>query len=160
MNQKPTAYNNRLGVKGWMYAGRYSFERYLYLGHRLSGLGLLAYMILHIVETANRAIIVSVCGFPIDFLPSHQKLHRPFALGTNVAIGFDPRSNHPLYFIGFFFDFLDRGDEAVLGVSKKLRSSREGVEPELGSLEVERRRDQSRCVESLLQREIGSLMGV
>jgi len=54
MNQKPTAYNNRLGVKGWMYAGRYSFERYLYLGHRLSGLGLLAYMILHIIETANR----------------------------------------------------------------------------------------------------------
>ena len=53
-NSKPTAYNNRLGVKGWMYAGRYSFERYLYLGHRLSGLGLLAYMILHIIETANR----------------------------------------------------------------------------------------------------------
>lgn len=54
MNQKPTAYNNRLGIKGWMYAGRYSFERYLYLGHRLSGLGLIAYMVLHIVETANR----------------------------------------------------------------------------------------------------------
>lgn len=54
MNNKPTAYNNRLGLKGWIYAGRYSFERYLYLGHRLSGLGLLAYMILHIIETANR----------------------------------------------------------------------------------------------------------
>jgi succinate dehydrogenase cytochrome b subunit len=54
MNNKPSAYNNRLGLKGWMYAGRYSFERYLYLGHRLSGLGLLAYMVLHIVETANR----------------------------------------------------------------------------------------------------------
>jgi succinate dehydrogenase cytochrome b subunit len=53
-SKKPTAYDNRLGVKGWMYAGRYSFERYLYLGHRLSGLGLLAYMILHIIETANR----------------------------------------------------------------------------------------------------------
>src|SRR4026208_1419291 len=53
-SKKPTAYDNRLGVKGWMYAGRYSFERYLYLGHRLSGLGLLAYMVLHIVETANR----------------------------------------------------------------------------------------------------------
>ena len=48
------SYNNRLGLKGWMYAGRYSFERYLYLGHRLSGLGLIAYMVLHIVETANR----------------------------------------------------------------------------------------------------------
>ena len=48
------AYNNRLGVKGWVYAGRYTFERYLYLMHRISGLGLLAYMILHIFETANR----------------------------------------------------------------------------------------------------------
>ena len=53
-NPKPTMYNNRLGLKGWAYAGRYSFERYLYLGHRLSGLGLIAYMILHIIETANR----------------------------------------------------------------------------------------------------------
>jgi len=54
MNNKPTGYNNRLGLKGWAYAGRYSIERYLYLAHRLSGLGLLAYMVLHIVETANR----------------------------------------------------------------------------------------------------------
>jgi succinate dehydrogenase / fumarate reductase, cytochrome b subunit len=52
MNSK--SYNNRLGLKGWLYAGRYSFERYLYLGHRVSGLGLIAYMVLHIVETANR----------------------------------------------------------------------------------------------------------
>jgi len=50
MNTNP----NRLGIKGWMYAGKYSFERYMYLGHRLSGLGLIAYMTLHIVETANR----------------------------------------------------------------------------------------------------------
>jgi succinate dehydrogenase / fumarate reductase cytochrome b subunit len=54
MNRKPMAYNNRLGVKGWVYGGRYTIERYLYLGHRLSGLGLIAYMVLHIVETANR----------------------------------------------------------------------------------------------------------
>jgi succinate dehydrogenase / fumarate reductase cytochrome b subunit len=50
MNTNP----KRLGVKGWVYAGKYSFERYLYLGHRLSGLGLIAYMVLHIIETANR----------------------------------------------------------------------------------------------------------
>jgi succinate dehydrogenase cytochrome b subunit len=48
------SYPNRLGIKGWVYAGRYSIERYLYLGHRLSGLGLIAYMVLHIIETANR----------------------------------------------------------------------------------------------------------
>ena len=53
-SNKSTAYNNRLGIKGWLYAGRDSFERYLYLGHRLSGLGLIAYMSLHIIETANR----------------------------------------------------------------------------------------------------------
>src|SRR3990172_3756359 len=53
-SNKSTAYNNRLGVKGWVYAGRYTFERYLYLGHRLSGIGLIAYMVLHIIETANR----------------------------------------------------------------------------------------------------------
>ena len=50
----PKSYPNRLGLKGWVYGGRYGFERYLYLGHRLSGLGLIAYMVLHIVETANR----------------------------------------------------------------------------------------------------------
>jgi succinate dehydrogenase / fumarate reductase cytochrome b subunit len=54
MNSKPTGYNNRLGIKGWVYAGKYTFERYLYLGHRLTGLGLIAYMLLHIIETANR----------------------------------------------------------------------------------------------------------
>ena len=53
-SNSPKSYPNRLGVKGWVYAGRYTFERYLYLMHRLSGLGLLAYMILHIIETANR----------------------------------------------------------------------------------------------------------
>lgn len=45
---------NRLGLRGWIYAGRYPFERYMYLGHRISGLGLIAYMVLHIIETANR----------------------------------------------------------------------------------------------------------
>ena len=50
----PKSYPNRLGLRGWAYAGRYSCERYLYLGHRLSGIGLIAYMVLHIIETANR----------------------------------------------------------------------------------------------------------
>lgn len=53
-SNKSTAYNNRLGLKGWVYAGRYTFERYLYLAHRVTGLGLIAYMLLHIIETANR----------------------------------------------------------------------------------------------------------
>lgn|SRR5574341_940557 len=48
------SYSNQLGLRGWVYAGRYTLERYLYLGHRISGLGLIAYLVLHIIETANR----------------------------------------------------------------------------------------------------------
>ena len=46
---------NRLGIWGWLGGGRWGFERYLYTLHRLTGLGLLAYFLLHIVVTSARA---------------------------------------------------------------------------------------------------------
>lgn len=46
--------DNRLGVKGWVMAGKYGVERYLYLLHRLTGLGLLTYLLLHIYVTGVR----------------------------------------------------------------------------------------------------------
>jgi len=46
---------NRLGIKGWVGGGRWGIERYLYTLHRLSGLGLLTYFLLHIVVTSSRA---------------------------------------------------------------------------------------------------------
>jgi succinate dehydrogenase / fumarate reductase, cytochrome b subunit len=46
---------NRLGLKGWLVGGRWGFERYLYTLHRLTGLGLLAYFVLHIGVTSSRA---------------------------------------------------------------------------------------------------------
>ena len=49
------AYPNRLGLWGWLGGGRWGFERYLYILHRLSGLGLLAYFLLHILVTSSRA---------------------------------------------------------------------------------------------------------
>lgn len=49
-----TPRSNQLGLKGWVYAGRYSIERYMYILHRVSGLGLIAYLLLHIVETGQR----------------------------------------------------------------------------------------------------------
>ena len=51
---KPVPHPNRLGLRGWVYAGRYSIERYLYLLHRITGLGLIAYLLLHIIETGQR----------------------------------------------------------------------------------------------------------
>jgi succinate dehydrogenase / fumarate reductase, cytochrome b subunit len=46
---------NRLGVWGWLGGGKWGFERYLYTLHRLTGLGLLLYFLLHIFVTSARA---------------------------------------------------------------------------------------------------------
>lgn len=40
---------NRLGISGWVWGGRYRLERRLYILHRITGLGLLLYGILHFV---------------------------------------------------------------------------------------------------------------
>lgn len=45
---------NKQGLWGWVYGGRYGVERYAYLLHRLTGLGLLAYFIMHIYVTGSR----------------------------------------------------------------------------------------------------------
>jgi succinate dehydrogenase / fumarate reductase cytochrome b subunit len=47
--------SNRLGIWGWLGGGRWGFERYLYTLHRVTGLGILAYFILHIFVTSARA---------------------------------------------------------------------------------------------------------
>jgi succinate dehydrogenase / fumarate reductase cytochrome b subunit len=46
---------NRLGLWGWLGGGRWGAERYLYSLHRVTGLGLLAYFLLHILVTSSRA---------------------------------------------------------------------------------------------------------
>lgn len=49
------AHPNRLGIWGWIGGGRWGVERYLYALHRVTGLGLLLYFLLHIFVTAARA---------------------------------------------------------------------------------------------------------
>lgn len=44
----------RLGTRGWVYAGRYGVDRVLYLLQRISGLGLILYLFIHIYETGIR----------------------------------------------------------------------------------------------------------
>jgi len=53
---EPRGHPNRLGVRGWAAGGRWGFERYLYTLHRVSGLALLAYFLLHIFVTSARAL--------------------------------------------------------------------------------------------------------
>ena len=45
---------NRLGIRGWLGGGRWGADRYLYSLHRLTGLGLLTYFVLHILLTSSR----------------------------------------------------------------------------------------------------------
>jgi len=46
--------NNNLGFRGWVSGGRYGLDRYAYALHRLTGLGILAYFIMHIFVTGAR----------------------------------------------------------------------------------------------------------
>jgi len=42
---------NKLGLWGWISGGRYGIERYLYTLQRLTGLGILLYLIMHLFVT-------------------------------------------------------------------------------------------------------------
>ena len=42
---------NYLGPGGWVWAGKYKLERYLYILHRVTGVGLLLFFLIHLVET-------------------------------------------------------------------------------------------------------------
>ena len=46
---------NNLGIAGWIYGGRYGADRYVYALHRVTGLGMLFYFLLHIFVTGSRA---------------------------------------------------------------------------------------------------------
>ena len=46
--------NNKLGLKGWVVGGKYGLERYAYTLHRVTGLGILLYFIVHIFVTGTR----------------------------------------------------------------------------------------------------------
>ena len=45
---------NNLGLLGWLGGGRYGLDRYAYALHRLTGLGILAYFLMHIFVTGAR----------------------------------------------------------------------------------------------------------
>lgn len=48
-------HDNRLGLWGWLGGGRWGVERYAYILHRLTGLGILSYLLMHTVVTSLRA---------------------------------------------------------------------------------------------------------
>lgn len=53
---KAKGHPNRLGIWGWLGGGRWGVDRYLYTLHRVTGLGLFSYFVLHIIVTSSRAL--------------------------------------------------------------------------------------------------------
>lgn len=62
------AYPNRLGLKGWALGGRWGPERYLFTLHRITGLGLLSYFLMHILVTSSRVFGVEAWELTMGFL--------------------------------------------------------------------------------------------
>lgn len=83
---------NRLGITGWLAGGRWGFERYLYTLHRVTGLGILAYFLMHIFVTASRAF------------------------GENAWTAAMARVKGPLFSVGEFLVFAAFAFHAVNGV--------------------------------------------
>jgi succinate dehydrogenase / fumarate reductase cytochrome b subunit len=47
-------FDNRLGLYGWVFGGKWGIERYTYTLHRITGLAILFYFTLHIFVTSTR----------------------------------------------------------------------------------------------------------
>jgi succinate dehydrogenase / fumarate reductase cytochrome b subunit len=52
---------NNLGILGWIWGGNYKLERYLYILHRVTGLGILLFALFHLTATT----VFRVQGQPV-----------------------------------------------------------------------------------------------
>ncbi len=51
---KSKTHPNFKGVPGWVWAGRYGIERQLYILQRMTGLGVLLYLLMHLIVTGQK----------------------------------------------------------------------------------------------------------
>ena len=87
-----TRLKNKLGLWGWLGGGRYGFDRYAYALHRITGLAILAYFLMHIFVTGSR-------------LGGQEQWEE--------AMGF---FSNPLFKIGEFLVFLSFAYHAINGI--------------------------------------------
>jgi succinate dehydrogenase / fumarate reductase cytochrome b subunit len=112
---------NRLGIWGWLGGGRWGYERYLYTLHRLTGLGLLAYFLLHIVVTSSRA-----------FSPERWKAAMDSVSGPLFVIG------EYLVFVAFAFHAINGVRLAIIELGWGVGKPIEPVYPYRTSVDVQR----------------------
>ncbi len=61
-------HGNNLGLLGWGIGGRWGVERYAYTLHRITGVGILLYFILHIFVTSSRILGKEAWEITMGFL--------------------------------------------------------------------------------------------
>lgn len=72
---------NMAGTKGWFENMRYNMERYLYLLHRITGIGLVIYLIMHIFVTGSRMYGSEA------YLSAHEVVSNPaFDIGLFIVM--------------------------------------------------------------------------
>ena len=115
-------YPTKLGLKGCVVGGKWGPERYLYTLHRVTGLGILLYFVMHIFVTATRAI-------------SQELWERAMAgvTGTFFLVG------EYLVFVAFAFHALNGLRLALIELGVLTGPAEEPVYPYRSSLNVQRR---------------------
>ena len=89
------AFDNHLGIKGWAIGGSWGIERYLYTLHRITGLGILLYFLMHIFVTSARV-------FGSDF--------------WNILLGENGFLHHTVFVIGEYLVYVAFCFHALNGI--------------------------------------------
>ena len=114
-------YDNRLGIIGWLGGGRWGVERYLYIIHRITGLGILLFFMLHIFESSLR-----VFG-PVTWNAAMETLKRPLFKVGEIAV-----------FCGFAFHALNGVRLILIELGLAVGKAEESAYPYRSSLNTQR----------------------
>ena len=97
-------YDNHLELLGWVVGGKWGIERYLYTLHRITGVGILLFFMIHIFESATRIYGMEVWN------PLMAAMHHPvFKIGeilVFVAFAFHALNGIRLILIELGFMFI------------------------------------------------------
>ncbi|MDO9530212.1 MAG: succinate dehydrogenase, cytochrome b556 subunit [Syntrophales bacterium] len=114
-------YDNHLELLGWVAGGKWGIERYLYTLHRITGVGILLFFMIHIFESSTRIFGMKVWD------PIMAAMHHPiFKMGE------------ALVFIAFAFHALNGIRLILIELGFMVGKPEQPVYPYQSSLNVQR----------------------
>ena len=115
------SYDNHLGIIGWLGGGSWGIERYLYITHRITGVGLLLFFMIHIFESSLR-----VFG-PETWNAAMETLKYPIFKAGEVLV-----------FLGFAFHALNGIRLILIELGLAVGRAEEPIYPYRSSLNTQR----------------------